>query len=112
MLFLQIMKNAQPPVYPLVGIFPDGARVEQHKVRFLGFAENVTHRFQNTRQLLGISGVHLTAEGCDMIGRGTPQLVCQRLYFLLHRFHEIILALCFVIFHCLKPFYLRICPLP
>ena len=50
-------------VHSLVGIIPHGAGVVDYKIRFFRLSQLIAHSLQNSRELFGVAGVHLTAEG-------------------------------------------------
>ena len=65
LLLFHAAKISQAAVDTLVGIFTDGAGVINNKICFVFFiCLDITDRLQNPIQFLGITGVHLAAEGC------------------------------------------------
>ena len=61
LLFLQ---HTQTPIYFQISIFPDSTGIVKDKIR-TAFLRGLLkpHHFQHALQLLGIPGIHLTAQG-------------------------------------------------
>ena len=68
---LKVADPAEAPEGALVGVIPDGAGIKDDKIRLLGLDRGKAGLHQDADQLLGISRVHLAAEG-DCAGSQLP----------------------------------------
>ena len=59
----------QMSVQPRICIFPHGAGVEDHQIRFFLRCFHITDSFQKSTHPVGIVGIHLTTESYDRIGQ-------------------------------------------
>ena len=64
LLFFQAVEIAKPPVNPLISVITHRTGIVENKIRLLlRIGKVIPCRRQNSRQLLGVSGIHLTAKG-------------------------------------------------
>ena len=92
-LFLVTLELSQVTVHLEICILTHGTGIVKHKICFLLICLLVADHLQNAKNLLGISRIHLAAEGCHTRSQRSAKLTLLILHPKLQLTDEIILAL-------------------